>query len=140
MTIIAYRRPRGPTVLEARVLMKIVATETRREIRSQKSNIAHVSQDVPVPGIQAFIVSLRKVHIVVLKQIVTSDEIVWIRQARRSGSGDSEMALRACRGNRLHISPVLLGKISQSDVACVVGVDDAVARVTIEPECSERLC
>src|SRR2546423_1047137 len=50
------------------------------------------------------------------------------------------MALRASRGNRLHITPVLFRKVSQSNVAGVIGVDYAVTGIAIKAKPSERLC
>jgi hypothetical protein len=43
--------------------------------------VSHVMQDVTIAGIQSLVICFCKIDFIILKQIVTGDKVVGIRQA-----------------------------------------------------------
>ena len=57
-----------------------MASEASSSLLASHDYIPNVAQNVPVTGIQTVVVGLRKIHFVVLEQVIAGDEVVWIRQ------------------------------------------------------------
>jgi len=58
-----------------------MASEASSSLLASHDYIPNVAQNVPVARIQTLVVGLRKIHFIVLKQIIAGDEVVGIRQA-----------------------------------------------------------
>ena len=71
-------------MLSRGVCMHLMASEASSCLLAPKNHISNITQNVAVTGIQTVIVSLCKIHLVVLKQIIARDEVVGIRQAGRA--------------------------------------------------------
>src|SRR5215471_11377132 len=102
--------------------------------------VPDISQDMSVPGIQVGIVGFREVHFIVLKEIVTWNEVIRVWEPGRPGPCNAQMTLSASRLDRLGIFPALFGKEDQRGVVSVFKVHIAVTCVAVESKRRKSSC
>src|SRR5712691_8737719 len=108
MAISADCSPGRYRMFGRRILMHLMASEASSSLLASHDYIPNVAQNVPVGRIQALVVGPGKIHFVVLKQIITGDEVVGIRQTSGPRFPQTQMTLSANGGNRPRVIPPLL--------------------------------
>src|SRR5215471_11180945 len=83
MTVITDSCPWRAPVFVACVLVNIVTTNAGRKVGAIECHFANIFQNVSIARVEAFIIRLRKINYIVLKQIVADDKVVRVWQDSR---------------------------------------------------------
>src|SRR5262245_6923537 len=107
MTILADLVPQRTPVLLGGLAVNLVAAQARR-VGPFQNHLAYIAVHMAVAGVQILVIRQREVDLIILKQVVTGDELVRIGQSGAFRFASAQMALGADRCHYLGIIATLL--------------------------------